>query len=202
MQQAIDYLIQKDPVFDGIIGMYGSPTIPRRPQGFATLALLILEQQVSIDSAKAAFAKLKSKTQNFLPAELVHLMDDEFRAAGVSRQKTVYIKGLATAVISQELDLESLHLKSAGEVREELIKLKGIGNWTIDIYLMFALEAADILPIGDIAVINTIKEFWNLETRDEMLLHAENWAPYRSYATFILWHHYLKKRNRTVSYEL
>ena len=202
MQQAIDYLIQKDPVFDGIIKMYGSPTIPRRPQGFATLALLILEQQVSIDSAKAAFAKLKSKTQNFLPAELVHLMDDEFRAAGVSRQKTVYIKGLATAVISQELDLESLHLKSAGEVREELIKLKGIGNWTIDIYLMFALEAADILPIGDIAVINTIKEFWNLETRDEMLLHAENWAPYRSYATFILWHHYLKKRNRTVSYEL
>ena len=202
MQQAIDYLIQKDPVFDGIIKMYGSPTIPRRPQGFATLALLILEQQVSIDSAKAAFAKLKSIAQNFLPAELVHLTDDEFRSAGVSRQKTVYIKGLATAVISQELDLESLHLKSADKIREELIKLKGIGNWTIDIYLMFALEAADILPIGDIAVINTIKEFWNLETRDEMLLHAENWAPYRSYATFILWHHYLKKRNRTVSYEL
>ena len=132
----------------------------------------------------------------------MHLMDDEFRSAGVSRQKTVYIKGLATAIIYQELDLESFHLKSADKVREEVIKLKGIGNWTIDIYLMFALGAADILPIGDIAIINTIKEFWNLETREEMFLHAENWAPYRSYATYILWHPYLKKRNRTVSYEL
>jgi len=201
MQQAIDYLTAKEAVFAEIIKTYGNPTIPRRPQGFATLILLILEQQVSIDSAKAAFAKLQSKTQKFVPRELLDLSDEAFRSAGVSRQKTAYIKGLASAVLDQTLDLESLPSKSAEQVREALIQLKGIGNWTIDIYLMFSLESADIFPIGDIAVVNTMKEFWDFQTRDQMLLHAENWSPYRSYATYLLWHHYLRKRNRTVNYE-
>jgi len=200
MQQAIDYLITKDPIFAQITRTYGIPIIPRRPQGFATLVLLILEQQVSIDSAKAAFVKLQSKVQNFIPQQLLDLPDEDFRSAGVSRQKTTYIKGLATAIIDKKLDLESLPSKSSEEVREELIKLKGIGNWTIDIYLMFSLEAPDIFPIGDIAVVNTMKEFWEFKTREEMLSHAENWSPYKSYATYFLWHHYLRKRNRTVVY--
>ena len=202
MQQAIDYLTAKDPVFIQIIKTYGFPTIPRRPQGFATLVLLILEQQVSIDSAKAAFVKLQSKIQNFIPSALLDLSDESFRSAGVSRQKTAYIKGLATAIINNQIDLESLSFKSSDEVREELIQLKGIGNWTVDIYLMFALEAPDIFPIGDIAVINTMKELWGFETREQMLLHAQNWSPYRSYATYLLWHHYLKKRRRSVNYGL
>lgn len=200
MKEAIDYLTAKDPIFVQIIKTYGNPTIPRRPQGFATLVLLILEQQVSIDSAKAAFVKLQSKTQNFIPEEFLNLSDEDFRAAGVSRQKTGYIKGLASAIINKELDLESMPLKSSEQVRSALIQLKGIGNWTIDIYLMFSLEAADIFPIGDIAVVNTMKELWGFETREQMLLHAENWAPYKSYATYLLWHHYLRKRNRTVVY--
>lgn len=200
MQKAIDYLKDKDPVFVEIIKTYGNPVIPRRPQGFSTLVLLILEQQVSIDSAKAAFVKLKAKTQHFLPEELFDLPDEVFRSAGVSRQKTSYIKGLASAIINKELNLENLPLKSSEQVRSALIQLKGIGNWTIDIYLMFSLEAPDIFPIGDIAVVNTMKELWHFETREEMLLHAENWAPYKSYATYLLWHHYLRKRNRTVVY--
>lgn len=200
MQQAINYLTTKDPVFIQIIKTYGNPIIPRRPQGFSTLVLLILEQQVSIDSAKATFIKLQTTIQNFIPSALFDLSDKDFRAAGVSRQKTAYIKGLALAIINKELDLESLPSKSSEQVREALIQLKGIGNWTIDIYLMFALEAADIFPIGDIAVINTMKELWGFETREQMLLHAENWAPYKSYATYLLWHHYLRKRNRTVVY--
>lgn len=200
MQQALDYLSEKEPIFKTIIETFGLPKIPFRPQGFQTLVLLILEQQVSIDSAKAANNKLKSKTPNMLPEDLVALSDEDFRAAGVSRQKTNYIKGLAQAIIDKDIDLESLALKPALEVREELIKLKGIGNWTIDIYLMFSLEAPDIIPIGDIAVVNTMKEFWGFETREEMLAHAENWAPYKSFATYLLWHHYLRKRNRTVVY--
>jgi len=199
MQEAIDFLLAQNPIFQEIIDKYGLPQIPRRPQGFETLVLLILEQQVSIDSAKATFLKIKAY-KACSPENMAVLSDEEFRSLGVSRQKTKYIKILAEAVLSKELDIESLPLKSAKEVREELIKLKGIGNWTIDIYLMFCLEEPDLIPLGDIAVVNTMKELFNIHDKQEMEIHAEQWSPYRSYATYLLWHHYLKKRNRTITY--
>ncbi|MBJ2123066.1 DNA-3-methyladenine glycosylase [Flavobacterium sp. IB48] len=199
MQEAINFLTNKNPVFLEIIEKYGLPPIPRRPPGFETLVLLILEQQVSIDSAKATFLKIKAyKTCN--PENMAVLTDEEFRNLGVSRQKTKYIKILAEAVLNKELDIESLASKSAKQVREELIKLKGIGNWTIDIYLMFCLEEPDLIPLGDIAVINTIKELLDIHDKQEMEIHAEQWSPYRSYATYLLWHYYLKKRNRSITY--
>jgi DNA-3-methyladenine glycosylase II len=200
MQEAIDYLLEKDTIFKSIIEQYGMPTIPKRPQGFETLVLLILEQQVSIDSAKATFLKIKASQKAIAPEILLHISDQEFRNLGVSRQKTSYIKALATAILNKELDLESLSAKTAQQVREELIKIKGIGNWTIDIYLMFCLQSPDLLPLGDIAVVNTIKELLDIHDRDAMEIHAIQWSPYRSYATYLLWHHYLKKRNRTVVY--
>jgi DNA-3-methyladenine glycosylase II len=199
MQQAIDHLFQKDSIFKHIIDTYGMPTIPKRPQGFETLVLLILEQQVSIDSAKATFTKIKAHTV-CNPETMVVLPDEEYRALGVSRQKTNYIKTLAQAVLNKEIDIESLATKSAQQVREELIKLKGIGNWTIDIYLMFCLQEPDLIPLGDIAVINTIKELLNIHDKQQMEIHTEQWSPYRSYATFLLWHYYLKKRKRTIVY--
>ncbi len=200
MQQALQYLIQSDSIFQTIIDKYGLPVIPKRPQGFETLVLLILEQQVSIDSAKAAFIKLKAKEKIFSPEKLLVLSDEEYRNLGVSRQKTTYIKALSTAIINKEIDLESLPAKSAQEVREELIKIKGIGNWTIDIYLMFCLETPDIIPLGDIAVINTIKELLDIHEKPEMEIYVQKWSPYRSIATFLLWHYYLYKRNRKVTY--
>ena len=200
MQEAIDYLLEKDTIFKSIIEQYGMPIIPKRPQGFETLVLLILEQQVSIASAKATFLKIKASQKAIAPEVLLQISDEEFRNLGVSRQKTSYIKALATALLNKELDLESLPTKTAQQVREELIKIKGIGNWTIDIYLMFCLESPDLLPLGDIAVINTIKELLDIHDKDAMEIHAEQWSPYRSYATYLLWHHYLKKRNRTVVY--
>ncbi len=200
MQEAIDYLLEKDTIFKSIIEQYGMPTIPKRPQGFETLVLLILEQQVSIDSAKATFLKIKASQKAIAPEILLHISDEEFRNLGVSRQKTSYIKALATAILNKELDLESLPAKTAQQVREELIKIKGIGNWTIDIYLMFCLQSPDLLPLGDIAVVNTIKELLDIHDKDAMEIHAIQWSPYRSYATYLLWHHYLKKRNRTEVY--
>jgi DNA-3-methyladenine glycosylase II len=176
------------------------PTIPIRPQGFETLVLLILEQQVSIDSAKATFLKLKAKEKNFVPLALLTLSDEEFRNLGVSRQKTSYIKALSTAILNKEIDLESLSSKTAQQVRQELIKIKGIGNWTIDIYLMFCLQEPDLLPLGDIAVVNTIKELLDIHNKEDMEVHTTIWSPYRSVATYLLWHHYLNKRNRTVVY--
>ena len=162
--------------------------------------MLILEQQVSIDSAKATFLKLKAKHNHFIPEKLLESSDEEYRNLGVSRQKTSYIKALATALLNKDLDLESLPTKSAQEVREELIKIKGIGHWTIDIYLMFCLQAPDLIPLGDIAVINTIKELLNIHDKEEMERYALQWSPHRSLATFLLWHYYLKQRNRTVVY--
>jgi DNA-3-methyladenine glycosylase II len=199
MQEAIDFLTTKNPVFKGIIEKYGLPPVPRRPQGFETLVLLILEQQVSIDSAKATFLKIKSYTI-CNPQTMATLSDDEFRALGVSRQKTKYIKILSEAVLNKELDIESLASKSATQVREELIKLKGIGNWTIDIYLMFCLQEPDLIPLGDIAVVNTIKELLDIHDKNEMEIQARQWSPYRSYATYLLWHYYLNKRNRKITY--
>lgn len=200
MQEAIQYLSEKDAVFKLIIDKYGMPILPKRPQGFETLVLLILEQQVSIDSAKATFLKLKAKHTNFNPESLLSFSDDEFRNIGVSRQKTSYIKALSHSIINNHIDIESLASKSSQQVREELIKIKGIGNWTIDVYLMFSLQAPDVIPLGDIAVINTIKELLNIHDKQEMETYVSNWSPYRSVATFILWHYYLNKRNRKVVY--
>ena len=200
MQKAFDFISGKDSIFKTIIEQYGLPAIPFRPQGFETLVLLILEQQVSIDSAKATFLKIKASQKDINPETLLHVSDEDYRAFGVSRQKTSYIKALAKALLNKELDLESLPFKSAQEVRDELIKVKGIGNWTIDIYLMFCLQEPDLLPLGDIAVVNTMKELLDIHDKDAMEKYAQKWIPYRTFATYLLWHHYLKKRNRKVVY--
>tara|TARA_R110002094_G_scaffold100445_3_gene100548 strand:- start:153 stop:761 length:609 start_codon:yes stop_codon:yes gene_type:complete len=201
MREAIEYLSEVDPIFNIIIEKYGIPIRPKRPQGFETLVLLILEQQVSIDSAKATFLKLRERIKIFEPTLLIGLADEEFRLLGVSRQKTSYIKALSLAVLSKNIDLESLAGKTPDQVREELIKIKGIGNWTIDVYLMFSLQAPDLLPLGDVAVVNTIKELLDIHEKEAMVAHAEKWSPHRSIATFLLWHYYLKKRNRTIVYQ-
>ncbi|MGL2986995.1 DNA-3-methyladenine glycosylase family protein [Flavobacterium sp. RSSA_27] len=200
MQEPFSLLIQQEPVFKTIVENYGLPTIPQRPEGFETLVLLILEQQVSIDSAKATFLRLKELVKSFYPETVAQLSDEQIKAVGVSRQKTTYIKALAAALLSKELVLEELSSLSAAEVREQLIKIKGIGHWTIDIYLMFSLQAPDLLPLGDIAVVTTFKELFNLHEKGEMESHAQSWKPYRSYATYLLWHHYLRKRNRKIEY--
>ena len=103
-------------------------------------------------------------------------------------------------MIHNEIDIERLAGKSSKQVREELIKIKGIGNWTIDVYLMFSLQATDIIPLGDIAMINTIKGLLNIHDKQKMENYVEKWSPHRSAATFLLWHYYVNKRNRKVVY--
>ncbi len=200
MEEAIEYLYKKDDIFKQISQQFGIPIQPKRPQGFETLVLLILEQQVSIDSAKATFIKLKTAIPDFSVENVFAFSEENFRTCGVSRQKTKYIKALAEAILSKELDLESLAFKDVEVVRQELIKIKGIGNWTIDIYLMFCLESLDIIPLGDIAVVNTMKELLDIHTKEEMEIYAQKWKPYRSVATYFLWHYYLEKRGRKITY--
>lgn len=200
MEQGIDLLLQKEEKFQHIHNLYGRPPIVTRPVGFETLCLLILEQQVSIASAKATFDKIKKVLPDFVPENLLRFSDEEFRACGVSRQKTTYLKALSQAILDKTLDLKSLAQKDASTVREELIKIKGIGHWTIDVYLMFCLQSADIIPLGDIAVVNTIKELFDLHDKEAMAEYAEKWKPHRSVATFFLWHYYLQKRGRKNPY--
>jgi DNA-3-methyladenine glycosylase II len=196
MDEAISYLIEKEIVFNSLYNLYGTPYIPSRPPGFETLCKLILEQQVSLESAKACFTKLETLVKKVTPQNILSFSDEELKKCSISRQKVVYLKALSNAVHLKEIDLDNLSIKSADEVRSELIKIKGIGNWTIDIYLMFSLKATDIMPFGDIAVVTTLKELFKCSTKEEMEKLSENWKPYRSMATFFLWHHYLKKRNR------
>ena len=200
MEEAIAYLYKKDNIFKQISQQFGIPIQPKRPQGFETLVLLILEQQVSIDSAKATFIKLKTAIPDFSVENVFAFSEENFRTCGVSRQKTKYIKALAEAILSKELDLESLASKEPEIIRQELIKIKGIGNWTIDIYLMFCLESLDIIPLGDIAVVNTMKELLDIHTKEEMEIYTQKWKPYRSVATYFLWHYYLEKRGRKITY--
>jgi len=202
MEKAIAFLYEKDAVFEQISKQFGIPTQPKRPQGFETLVLLILEQQVSINSAKATFLKLKKTNSVISPENISVISDEALRLCGISRQKTTYIKSLAKAILNEQLNLESLEFKNPELVRAELIKIKGIGNWTIDIYLMFCLNSLDIIPLGDIAIVNTMKELFDIHTKEEMEEKAHSWKPYRSVAAYFLWHYYLEKRGRTISYTI
>lgn len=189
-------ILQLEPKFQEIIDTYGNPTITSRASGFISLSQLILEQQVSIASAKACYDKIENYLNGFTPQLVLQTSDEELKTCGVSRQKISYIKNLARSIEKNKIDLESFHSKTETEVYTELIQLKGIGKWTAQVYLMFCLQKKDVFPIGDIAVQHTMRELFQTETLEEMELHATNWKPYRSLATYLLWHHYLKKRNR------
>ena len=169
-----------------------------RPPTFSTLILTILEQQVSLASAYAAFKKLKEKIKRVTPQNILVLTDAELRACYFSRQKIVYARELANAIQNSQLNLNQLSLATEDEVRYEFKKIKGIGDWTADVYLMHALQRTDLFPLGDIALVNSLKEIKQLHpqiTKDEMLKIAEPWRPYRTIASMILWHAYIKKRN-------
>lgn len=189
-------ILQIEPKFQIIIDTYGHPIITTRPSGFVALSQLILEQQVSIASAKACYDKIEKYLNGFTPKLLLDVSDEELKACGVSRQKISYIKNLALSIEENKIDLESFQSKTEIEVYSELIQLKGIGKWTAQVYLMFCLQKKDVFPIGDIAVQHTMRELFQTETLEEMENHADNWKPFRSLATYLLWHHYLRKRNR------
>jgi DNA-3-methyladenine glycosylase II len=198
LKRHCDFLGLKDEQLRFIIKTYGYPPMWSRPQNFASLIHIILEQQVSLASAKSAFEKLKAKTGIITPTKLLALSDEELKACYFSRQKTKYARELATSIITKKLVIRNLALLSDEKIRTELVKIKGIGNWTVDVYLLFALQRTDVFPIGDLAMVNALKEIKKLlpaTSKDRLLAIAENWRPYRSIATMLLWHYYIKTRN-------
>jgi DNA-3-methyladenine glycosylase II len=189
-------LAEQDSRLADVLAKHGTPPLWDREPGFATLIQIILEQQVSLASAKACFDKLTSHLGEVTPRGLLLLKDVELKSIGFSRQKTSYARHLAEAVLEERIDLDGLANLPDAEVKEELTKLKGIGEWTSDIYLLMALLRPDVMPKGDIA----LHSAWHRlsgEPRpafDEFLIIAERWRPFRSVAARILWHFYLSER--------
>jgi len=194
--QICDALAARDADLAAIIDTYGYPPMWSRANSFETLVHIILEQQVSLASALSALNKLKERLQELTPARVLLLTEEEMRACYVSRQKSAYIKFLAEALLSGHIKLAELEHLPNDEIRARLITMKGIGHWTIDVYLMFVLQRADIFPVGDLAAVNAMKKVKGLPSgvsREELVLLAEQWAPYRTVATMLLWHWYLSE---------
>jgi DNA-3-methyladenine glycosylase II len=192
-----DDLVTIEPIFGNIIQAFGYPDLYTRPANFESLLRIILEQQVSLASAKAAYTKLIEKVENISPKSILSLSDDELKSCYFSRQKIVYARALAYEITHNALSINELEQLSDHETRTKLTAIKGIGNWTADVFLMMCLQRCDLFPIGDIALVNSFKKHFGLpkETPASTLLElAEAWRPLRSIATIILWHVYIKER--------
>jgi DNA-3-methyladenine glycosylase II len=198
LKAASSTLAAADLHLSTVFERYGVPPLWDREPGFATLLRIILEQQVSLASAKACFEKLRSLIGNVAPDAVLTLTDTELRSVGFSRQKTAYARHLAEAILEERIDLDSLHKLPDAVVKAELIKLKGVGEWTSDIYLLMALLRPDVMPKGDIA----LHAAWSKlsgepkPASEEFLRIAERWRPHRSTAARLLWHFYLSERAR------
>jgi DNA-3-methyladenine glycosylase II len=193
-QPICDELATRDTHLAGIIQTYGYPPMWSRLNTFESLVHIILEQQVSLASALSALNKLKGRVEEITPARVLSLTDEELKACYFSRQKTAYVRYLAEAILSGQVNLQAFEHMPDDEVRAKLVTLKGIGNWTVDVYLMFVLQRADIFPVGDLAAVNAFKRVKALEpktTREQLVEMAVQWQPYRTIATMLLWHYYL-----------
>lgn len=193
----IQILTEKFKIFKEIHSKYGAPPNWTRPEGFISLSKIIIEQQVSLASAMAHFNKLKAYIVDFTPENILRLSDEEMLNCQISRQKSKYLRELSSSVLNNTVDLLYLSELDVSEIKKQLTSVKGIGEWTSDVYLMFCLQKKDIFPLGDIALVNSAKELFNLNSKDEIALLSEQWKPLRSLAAYYLWHHYLCKRNRT-----
>jgi DNA-3-methyladenine glycosylase II len=192
-----DKLADTDEDLKKIITQHGYPPMWTRPATFQTLILTILEQQISLAAAFAAYKRLKQKIGYVTPKKIMLLTDEEMRACYFTRQKIVYARELATVILKKQLVLKKLSALPDEEIRSVLKKIKGIGDWTVDVYLMHALQRTNLFPLGDVALVTSMKETKQLPKdfiKENLIPLAAIWQPYRSVAVMILWHAYIKKR--------
>ncbi|QNN43567.1 DNA-3-methyladenine glycosylase family protein [Pedobacter roseus] len=197
--QLCDLAGSRDADLQLILDRYDYPPFWSRPNTFESLVHIILEQQVSLASALATLNKLKEKIGEVTPARLLLLTDQELRDCYFSRQKTVYVRHLAESLMRGALSLSEMENMDDLTIRNQLKCIKGIGDWTVDIYLIFMLHHTDVFPIGDLAAVNSLKKIKGLETgisKEGLLEVADQFKPYRTIATMLLWHAYLEERKR------
>ena len=196
-QLGLRFLAKRDADLKRILDDLGPPPMWTRKPGFPTLIFLILEQQVSLASARAAMNRLLAVASPLPPSRFHELNDAALKTIGFSRQKTAYGRYLAQAILENRLNLGALHKMNDDAVRAELTKIKGIGVWTADNYLLMALRRPDIFPSGDLALVvaaQKIKRLRSRPTQEKLAAIGLPWRPWRAVAARILWHYYLSGR--------
>ena len=191
-------LAARDQLLANIHARYGDPPLWQRATGFRTLVHIILEQQVSLSSAKSMLLRLETAIQPFTPERVMELGEMRLRELGVTRQKSSYLLDLSEALVSRRLSLQSLARLSDDQVLVQLTGIKGIGLWSANIYLLMAMRRADIWPAGDLALAVALKELKGLPTRpspEQLELIAEAWRPHRAVAARMLWQYYLGRKS-------
>jgi DNA-3-methyladenine glycosylase II len=191
-------LARRDSRLAAIINRHGPAPMWVRKPGFSTLVNIVLEQQVSLASAKAAFNRLAKKAESVTPEGFLLLSTPTLKAIGFSRQKMGYCRGLARSIADGHLDLRAVGRLSDDDARKELTAHKGIGPWTADIYLLQALKRPDVWPASDLALMIGAAEALNLParpTREDLETIGEKWRPWRAIAARLLWHFYLSTRD-------
>jgi DNA-3-methyladenine glycosylase II len=189
----VEALAEREPIFARLIEQHGIPEPRSSNRGAETLLRTIVGQQVSVAAARSMWSKLEAAFG--APPDLNLLLaasDEKLRAAGMSRQKSGYIRSLSELVISGELDLEALP-EDDEEAIALLTKIKGIGRWSAEIYLLFAEGRADVFPAGDLAVMIELGRLMGLEgkpSEKQLRELAEAWRPYRGAAAVLAWHSY------------
>jgi DNA-3-methyladenine glycosylase II len=197
LARGVRHLCKSDPDLASIVRELGPPPMWAREEGFHTLIHIILEQQVSLASARAAYDRLLQAVSPLTPATFLELDDASLKRIGFSRQKTAYGRDLAQAVVDDRLNIAALGSMRDRDVKLELMKIKGIGHWTSDIYLLMALRRPDIWPNGDLALavaVERVKRLAARPTYEELAAISYLWRPWRAVAARMLWHYYLSKR--------
>jgi DNA-3-methyladenine glycosylase II len=198
--RALSELAACDKKLARILSAWGNPPFWTHPAGFPGLVLAVLSQQVSLESARAANARLEEAIESITPERFLALSDQELLAIGFSRQKASYVRGIAQEIIAGDLDLEALAGMEDHQVHQRLLALRGVGPWTADVYLLFALLRPDAWPSGDLALEVAVQEIQGLAAKPssvEVDGIAEGWKPWRAVAARILWHFYLSQRGRS-----
>lgn len=198
--RGVDELVERDALLAAVVARYGPPPLWDRPRGFPTLVRIILEQQVSLASAAALFARLQAAIgAAVLPADVQRLGASGLQALGFTRQKARYVAGLAQLLVAGNVSLEQIARLPDAEADQALIAIPGIGPWTSGVYLLMALRRPDVWPPGDLGLHKSMAEIHGLEnmpTSAEASAFAQKWHPWRSVAARLLWHSYLSRRNR------
>jgi DNA-3-methyladenine glycosylase II len=197
LARAARLLARRDPNLAAILKRLGPPPLWARPPGFATLVKIILEQQVSLASAASMFARLQQNIVPFQPARLTQFGEPSLKSLGLTRQKTAYCLALAQSLTEKRLRLAQVARMNDQDAKDKLMTVKGLGDWSADVYLLMALRRPDVWPVKDLALAQAVADVKQLARRPghaELLAIAEGWRPYRSVAARMLWQHYLARR--------
>jgi len=195
--RGVKELITRDRDLARVVQRFGPPPLWARRPGFAALVRIILEQQVSLASARAAYSRLKAAAGRVTPHRIAKISDAQLRRYGLTRQKASYCKNLANCIVDRNLTLSHLLQLDDHEGRSRLLQVPGIGPWTADIYLLMVLRRPDVWPCGDLALakaVQQVKRLHSCPTQEELQRIARAWAPWRAVAARILWHFYLSNK--------